>query len=101
MYMPLFLSLSLSFSFSLSFSLVTQIVKFHFQTLAFSSCVNRKVEGPGTLAPPTAPTDELDLLGSPVMMSPVTDSTGSPNPFTPQYDPFADVWDKDDDPHFC
>ena len=48
-----------------------------------------------------APTDELDLLSSPVTTPSATERTGNSNPFTPQYDPFADVWDKGDDPHFC
>ena len=48
-----------------------------------------------------APTDELDLLGDPVTIPSTNGRTGNSNPFTPQYDPFADVWDKGDDPHFC
>ena len=49
----------------------------------------------------TAPTDELDLLGSPTTTVPVPTSTGNHNPFTPQYNPFADIWAKDNESHFC
>ena len=53
------------------------------------------------LASTTESTDELDLLGRPNTTAPIPTSTGNHNPFTPQYDPFADIWAKDNESHFC